>query len=165
MATIGRIRIHVPALLLAATASAAGAQARATDGMAWLAGCWQRHSGATVVEEQWMAPRGGLLMGAGRTVVRDTVRDYEVLRIFERGDTLVLAAHPRNQPPAEFRAVRPDPTDVTFENPAHDFPQRIIYRRGTADSLFARIEGVRGGQTRGIDFRYARVPCGATGGR
>ena len=48
---------------------------------------------------------------------------------------------------------------VIFENPAHDFPQRIIYRRRGADSLLARVEGMRGGRLRGLDFPYRRVPC------
>ena len=159
---IGAKSIHVSALLLLAATPPTAPQPRPTDGLAWLAGCWQRRAGPSIVEEQWMVPRGGVLLGASRTVVRDTVREYEVLRIFERGDTLVLAAHPSRQAPSEFRAVGPDPTNVTFENPAHDFPQRIIYRRGAADSLWARIEGTRGGQTRGIDFRYARVACGGS---
>lgn len=52
---------------------------------------------------------------------------------------------------------------VTFEDPAHDFPQRVIYRRVTPDSIHARIEGiVRGqerGQERGIDFPCRRMAC------
>jgi uncharacterized protein DUF6265 len=48
---------------------------------------------------------------------------------------------------------------VTFENPSHDFPQRIIYRRRGADSLLARVEGMRGGQLRGSDYPYRRVAC------
>lgn len=46
---------------------------------------------------------------------------------------------------------------VTFENPAHDFPRRIIHRRVGADSLVARVEGVRSGRAHGVDFAYRRV--------
>jgi hypothetical protein len=47
-----------------------------------------------------------------------------------------------------------------FENPAHDFPQRIIYRRLSPDSLVARIEGPGpNNTTRGIDFPMRRVNC------
>jgi hypothetical protein len=48
--------------------------------------------------------------------------------------------------------------EVVFENGAHDFPQRIRYRRG-GDMLFARIEGTRDGKVRGVDYPYARVAC------
>ncbi|MGH8854313.1 MAG: hypothetical protein ACREWI_08545 [Telluria sp.] len=43
-----------------------------------------------------------------------------------------------------------------FENPAHDFPQRIIYRRVGDTGLHARIEG----KGKGIDFPMRRTACG-----
>ena len=48
---------------------------------------------------------------------------------------------------------------VTFENLAHDFPQRVMYRRVGGDSLVARVEGTRAGRTRGVDFAYRRAAC------
>jgi hypothetical protein len=47
-----------------------------------------------------------------------------------------------------------------FENPAHDFPQRIAYRRLSADSIVARISAERDGKSRGMDIRMKRVSCG-----
>ena len=44
---------------------------------------------------------------------------------------------------------------VTFENPSHDFPQRISYRR-TAAGIAARIEGLMNGTPRGVDFPFTR---------
>ena len=58
-----------------------------------------------------------------------------------------------------FTSVAVSDSMAVFENPEHDFPQRIIYRRSAADSLHARIEGPRNGQVRGVDFRYGRVSC------
>ena len=48
---------------------------------------------------------------------------------------------------------------MIFSNPAHDFPQWIIYRLRGSDSLVARIEGTRNGQLRGIDFPMRRTGC------
>jgi len=96
----------------------------------------------------------------GRTLRDDRVLEYEFVRIYESGDTLVYDAHPSGQAPAEFRALPPYDSGVTFSNPAHDFPQRVIYRRAGSDSLAARVEGTRNGQTRGVDFQYRRVRCG-----
>ena len=149
--------------ILPCDASAQGApsapRAHPTDGLAWLSGCWERRTARGAVTEQWMPPGGGMLLGAGRTVRGDSVTEYEQLRIHERGDTVVYHATPSGQAPAEFRTTQVSDTLVAFDNPAHDFPQRVLYRRGPADSLFARIEGTRNGQRRGVDFRYARVSC------
>jgi len=125
----------------------------------WMAGCWQQTTGARVIEEQWMRPRAGLMLGVSRTAVGDSLREYEQVALFERGEHLVYAATPAHQEPAEFTSLAASDSAVTFENPTHDFPQRIIYRRRGADSLVARVEGMRGGQLRGRDFAYRRVPC------
>ena len=137
--------------------SLAGAQ-RPTDHLSWLTGCWERRTTNGVVEEQWSSSAAGMLHGFGRTIRRDTVVDYEFVRIFAVGDTLVYEAHPARQPTTQFRAVPPVTPEVVFANPAHDFPQRVIYRR-SGDSLLARIEGMRGGQLRVIPFHYLRVRC------
>jgi hypothetical protein len=50
-------------------------------------------------------------------------------------------------------------TTVVFENPQHDFPQRVGYERKGGDALLAWIEGTRNGQTRRVEFPYRRVAC------
>jgi len=152
----------VIALLIGATCLSATPEPRQTNGaqrLGWLAGCWERSNGPTIIEEQWMRPRGGAMLGMSRTTRRDTVIEFEQLRIFDRAGRTVYAAAPSGQAPAEFETGVTSDSLVTFENPSHDFPQRIIYRRRGADSLIARIEGMRGGQVRGVDFPYRRASC------
>jgi hypothetical protein len=149
--------MKVAAICLLLVAGALPAQ-RATDQLSWLSGCWERRTANGSVEEQWSSSAGGMLHGFSRTVRRDTVVAYEFVRIYPAGDTLVFEAQPSRQAKAEFRAVPPFVPEVVFANPAHDFPQRVIYRRA-GDSLLARIEGMRGGQLRVIPFHYAKVPC------
>ena len=137
--------------------TALGAQ---TSSLKWMAGCWERRGNNNlVVTEQWSFPRAKMMFGAGQTTRRDSTIEYEHTRIFERDGRLVYSAQPSGQAPAEFVADSVSGFSVTFSNPAHDFPQRVIYRRLGADSLLGRIEGIRGGQTRGVDFSYRRVSC------
>jgi hypothetical protein len=99
-----------------------------------------------------------MMMGMSRTVRGDTVVEYEFIRVFERSSALVFAAQPSGQPAAEFTSTEIAEGAITFANPQHDFPQRILYRLA-GDSLHARIEGTMNGRERGVDFRYARVRC------
>ena len=133
-------------------------QARTIDRAAFLQGCWERRDGTLTVEEHWMKPRGRSMLGMSRTVRGDTLVEWEFLRLYERGERLVYAAQPARQPAAEFTSVSIERDVIMFMNPAHDFPQRIIYR-ASGDSLFARIEGNLKGHERGVDFRYGRVSC------
>ena len=159
MRAIERLGIVLLCGVVLSEAGSAHAQASAAAPLPWLAGCWEGRTGTRLVEEHWLAPLGGTLLGVSRTTVRDSLVEYEYLRIHSRGDTLVLAAAPSGQTPAEFRSVSVAADVVSFENLAHDFPQRVIYRRVGSDSVVARIEGWRGGELRGFDFPYRRVAC------
>jgi len=133
----------------------------AVQQLSWMAGCWRRQTPTgSVIEEHWMTPRAGFALGMSRTVRGDTVvTEFEQLRLFQRAGRAVYHAEPSGQVPTDFEAKTTSDTLVVFENAAHDFPQRIIYRKRGADSLVARIEGTMNGQARGIDFPYARARC------
>ena len=47
------------------------AQLRPIDQAAFMTGCWERRSNTSLVEEQWLAPRGGVMLGMSRTVRGD----------------------------------------------------------------------------------------------
>ncbi|MGV3709808.1 MAG: DUF6265 family protein [Gemmatimonas sp.] len=162
------LRRHRPAVLLGLTIALMPSLARAQrpapiEQVAWFAGCWSRSTATSVVEEQWMAPRGGAMLGMSRTVANNALREFEHLRVFTAGDTLVYASTPSRQQYTEFRSKTISADEVVFENATHDFPQRIGYRRVSRDSLLAYIEGNANGTPRRINFPYARVACpGAT---
>jgi hypothetical protein len=124
-----------------------------------MVGCWEHRTNTLVVTEQWSFPRARMMLGSGQTTRGDSTIEYEHTRIFERDGKLVYSAQPSGQPPAEFIAESVGGFSVTFSNPAHDFPQRVIYRGVGSDSLLARVEGQRGGQSRGVNFSYRRVSC------
>jgi hypothetical protein len=105
------------------------------------------------------------MLGASRTIVRDSLREWEQVRIVSQDGKVVYVARPSGQAETAFTAEQISDTAVVFANPAHDFPQRIRYRRVGADSLVARIEGQRGARTRGIDFPMRRIDCTVTGSR
>ena len=157
--------------LIAATAVLAGAvplgaqQASPIDRAGWLAGCWEARTPNRVVLEMWMPPAGGMMMGASRTTVGAATREYEQLRLHAAGDTLVYTALPSGQRESAFRSTEVSPTSLVLENPTHDFPKKISYRRVGADSVIARVEGPGpNGTTRGFDVKMRRASCTETPG-
>jgi hypothetical protein len=125
--------------------------------VSWLTGCWAMSSPGLVIEEHWMPPRGGTMLGMSRTVQADNTTGYELVMIREVDGRLLYEAHPSGQPPAVFEATRSSGEAVTFENPQHDFPRRIIYNRVGADSIRAEIDDGAGGGT--VRFVYGRTDC------
>ncbi len=149
----------VPAMLAYAPVPGGTTNPRQINKLSWLAGCWRQSSSRAVIDEQWMAPNGGMMMGAGRTVRGDSVSEYEAVRIFERGETVIYHAEPSQQQPADFTSIELTDSTVVFENPTHDYPQRVFYRKRGRDSLIAGISGTMNGKSRVIPFPYARVDC------
>ncbi len=142
-------------------AAPGGDESPGLEAAAWLAGCWEARSadGTNSVEEQWMAPRGGLMLGLSRTVRNDTVRGHEFLSIREAGGPLVYHAVPSGQSPTNFPARSVEDGRLEFVNPVHDFPRKIVYSRTATDSIRAMVFAEVDDDEPAFALPYARVPC------
>jgi hypothetical protein len=107
-----------------------------------------------------MSPAGGTLLGMSRTVAKGRTVAHEFMQIREvEPGQLAFIASPSGQAQAMFRVKSLGEREVVFENPTHDFPQRVIYRLDEAGVLRARIEGLVAGNPRAEDFPMHRVRC------
>jgi len=120
--------------------------------LGWLSGYWLSCEGGRDVSETWSALRGGFMIGY-TVSARGETAEWEQMRIEYGGREPSFVAQPRGSPGASFRLVRSGPREAVFENPAHDFPQRVIYRR-EGNRLTGRIEGEGG---RSMEWRYRRA--------
>ncbi len=132
------------------------------DKLGFIAGCWTMvRPNGTKIDEQWFAPSGGTMIGMSRSVRDAKLREFEFMRIVPGDDgKLRYVAIPSGQPEAAFPVKEIGDNSVVFENPAHDFPQRILYRLVGPNTLVARIEGSYNGQARSADFPYQRCTAG-----
>jgi uncharacterized protein YndB with AHSA1/START domain len=122
--------------------------------LAWLAGLWEGDKDGARNEEQWLAPAGGTMLGVSRTVSGGRTVFIEFMRIDEAAGQVVMTAYPAAGAGVPFTLARSGPSEAVFENPAHDFPQRIIYRRESGSRLFARIESITPGGPPGSDYHF-----------
>jgi hypothetical protein len=166
-------------ILLAARSAAACAQAaqpapsatssphpaagsRVSD-LAFMAGCWRgvTRSGTTI-EEFYTAPSANLIVGVTRYVRDGRAVDFEFTRIDQTDSGAVITPHPKGVRSVSFAPKVLESNRVVWENPAHDFPQRIVYTRVAADTLVARIEGKTPRGERSLEWRMTRATCAAT---
>jgi hypothetical protein len=137
--------------------------------LAFMAGCWRGLSpDGSTIEEYYTPPADNLILGLSRYTKGTRVTGYEFSTIASEGGAIVLTPRPAGQEPAPFRLSRIDSAGAVWENPAHDFPTLIAYRRGTGDSLVARIEGPGRDGKRSMEWRMGRAACGGpavSGGR
>ena len=134
----------------------------AIDDLAWLSGCWMSSNQEPGSAEHWMLPAGGTMIGMNRTVRGGKTVAFEFMRIVEQEDGgLEFIASPSGQNTTGFTMTNVSNREVIFENPDHDFPQRIIYRLVSDEELLGRIEGRIDGIERAADFPMKKVDCEA----
>jgi hypothetical protein len=150
--------VHVALVSMMLFAGGQGPVSNDVTQLAWLTGCWQIARGEQVIDEQWMAPRAGVMLGMSRTVRagRTTATEFVTLRIVD--GTIVYEANPSGQKPTPFRATTASPDRAVFENPSHDYPKRIVYERKADAAITASIDDGVGGKR--VEYPYRRVACG-----
>ncbi|HEU0252267.1 MAG TPA: DUF6265 family protein [Pyrinomonadaceae bacterium] len=123
--------------------------------ISWIAGDWQTAPGGRAqIEEHWTQVAGASMMGMSRTVAGEKTVEFEYLRIEQRADGVYYVAHPKGRcPGTDFKLTRASATEAVFENPQHDFPKRIIYRKGADDSLTASIDAGEGSKAMSFAFK------------
>lgn len=143
-------------VLIAALASTLDARAETIEDLAWLAGSWASDSANVRIEEHWMAPLGGQMIGMHRDVARGRTVSFEFLRIASDSAGLAYLASPRGRPATRFGLQSLGRRRVVFENPTHDFPQRILYWLDPRGRLHARVEGTMRGQPAAEEWTWKR---------
>lgn len=133
-----------------------GAATAATAELDWLAGEWCGGSAERKIDEVWLPEAGGALLGMSRTVRGGSTESFEFMRIVPEGKDAGLHVQPNGVAPTVFAITSRGEGWVIFENPAHDFPNRIEYRRDGA-GLRAVIAGPgHDGKKLEIPFEYHR---------
>jgi len=120
--------------------------------LAWLAGGWQGTMGKARIEEHWIQPAGGTMLGLSRTVANGRTVAFEFLRIENRAEGIFYGAQPQGRPPVEFKLTHRSENRVVFENPQHDHPKIIRYSKELNGSLRAEIEGDKNGKHQKMEF-------------
>ena len=148
------LRQTIASLFLAGMAGTADPAAASLD---WIGGHWCTDTGDEIIEEFWLPPHGGVALGMSRTRSGDRTTGFEYLRIVDLDGTPSYIAQPGGRSPTVFRSTAGGAGWMRFENPEHDFPQRIEYRR-EGDALHAEIAGPgEDGKELVIAFDYR--PC------
>jgi hypothetical protein len=156
-------------ILITALLCTAPAFADELEAFTWMRGCWrteaprEAESGATYTEV-WIAPPGPAMFGYAYNEGEGAFRGWEQMRIERADGGAYFVAMPNGDAPVRFRwdglarAGDHGSHVATFENPQHDYPQRVRYER-LGNNLTATISTIDGGNP--MMFAYRRIRCPA----
>lgn len=141
------------AMLAVALLAAAAPEAEDAAALGWLAGTWVSEKDGRWTEERWSPPRGGMMLGTALTGRGEEASGFEYMRIAPDAEgRLAFWGSPGGQPPVPFHLTASGAREATFENPKHDFPTRIVYRR-QGEVLTATISGPGGANAKSWSYK------------
>lgn len=109
----------------------------------WLSGCWIDAEGQA--QEIWSDPVQAHQFGYAYSLDEEgNIAFLELLRIAPQADgRLIYFAYPNGKAPVSFLETERTDDAATFENPNHDFPQRIRYhyQDGKLTAVISTLDG------------------------
>ena len=122
----------------------------------WIVGVWQRERQGKMLFEEWTQVSPATI--EGRSFMKGENNEVQVLEdlmITSMGnEVFYIPKVAENDLPVPFKLVSRQDGHLTFENPAHDFPQRIEYKREDGGKLAVTISDME--RTRSIPFQFER---------
>jgi len=127
------------------------------NSFSWLVGKWVGKYDSIPVFEQWKPAEGKVMFGRGGVLSgKDTVF-AEKVQIEERADGLYYVAIVGDQGAIDFKFTKYDNDTAVFENPMHDFPQRVLYYKNADGTFYACVDGKFKGKYVREEFNYRKA--------
>ncbi|WP_309641676.1 DUF6265 family protein [Flavobacterium sp.] len=125
------------------------------ESMNWLIGTWENKSDEGNMIETWSKTNDSLYVGGSYFIKEKDTLHSESIELTQKANTILYIPTVKgqnNNQPVPFQLTKQTPKQLVFENPKHDFPQKIIYNQITADSLVATISGMQQGKASSESF-------------
>jgi hypothetical protein len=115
----------------------------------WLLGEWGNTTKESDFTENWIKKSDSTFVGVSYVLVAKDTVFYETVVLEQKKDSLFYTVSVKDQnkeKPVSFYLTISSKNELVFENPKHDFPNKITYTQVTRDSLVAEISGIQNGK-------------------
>lgn len=115
----------------------------------WLLGNWENKSDDGDLLENWKKVNDSLYEGESYFIKGKDTLHFEKIQMKQKGEALFYIATIKgqnNDKPVTFIHNDTIEKQLVFENPKHDFPQKIAYSKITKDSIIIQISGTQQGK-------------------
>lgn len=117
----------------------------------WLIGNWENKSPDGVLTENWKKVNDSTFSATSLFIRGNDTLHSEKITLSQQGEMLMYSATvngQNNDKAIDFPSTTETENKLIFENPSHDYPQKITYTKGANNTLTAEISGdLRGKKT------------------
>ena len=119
--------------------------------MSWLVGEWENTMPEGVLTETWSKSNDSTFIGKTLFInEKDTIHSEDIV-LTQKGENLLYIPTVKGQnddKPVEFKMMESKiENEFAFENPKHDYPQKIVYKKVNETNLVATISGKQQGKS------------------
>lgn len=116
----------------------------------WIIGNWEKTDSLGTLKEIWKQFDDSTFVGKSYYIIneKDTIHN-ESIELMQNGDHLIYTTTvkgEKNDSSIPFQMTIDEDSLLVFENPKHDFPQKIEYRLDKKNTLTAKISGKQKGK-------------------
>ena len=127
----------------------------------WLVGQWQHQTDTTNLVEIWTFENDSTLTAISFYIQnkKDTLH-HETIELFEDNKKLIYKATiigQNNDEPVSFQKTMETETELIFENPTHNYPQKIVYKKNSNTQLTATISGKINGKIESESYQLKKI--------
>jgi hypothetical protein len=118
--------------------------------MNWLVGQWENKMPEGILTETWTKTNDSTFSGTSYFIINknDTVHSETILLIQLKNE-LIYSPTVKGQnddKSVDFILTSDVENSFVFENPKHDYPKKIVYKKVAENSLVATISGIQQGK-------------------
>jgi hypothetical protein len=117
--------------------------------MEWLVGNWEQKLPDGIVTETWTKENDSTFSGKSFFIKEKDTIHLESIVLTQKDDNLLYiptVSGQNNNEPTTFTMVSDAENTFSFENPTHDYPQKITYKKISDTNLLATISGKQQGK-------------------
>lgn len=115
----------------------------------WLLGKWENKVDEGVLTENWKRLNDSTFQAESFFIKEKDTLHFESITLQQKGEELFYNSTVKgqnNDKPVTFNMTSETDKKLVFENPKHDYPQKITYSLINKDSLVAEISGIQLGK-------------------
>lgn len=118
--------------------------------MNWLVGQWENNTSNGLLTETWKKDNDSTFLGESYFInnKKDTVHSESII-LKQLKDELIYSPTvngQNNDESVDFKLSSAIENSFSFENPKHDYPQKIVYKKVNENSFVASISGMQQGK-------------------
>lgn len=117
--------------------------------MNWIVGNWEQKLPDGIISEIWTKDNDSTFSGKSYFIKEKDTIHLESIVLTQKKETLLYIPTvngQNNDEPVIFKLISDAEDTFSFENPTHDYPQKIIYKKVSSDRLIATISGIQQGK-------------------